>query len=231
MVPLALLQSAERLKWDDLKFCTQVFQYPIHSWFHLTEPVTFMPTEVFAFNLKTAWLQYTRQEYAVLAKGTFSDVPDKPYQHVIQYYFSLQGAARGFLWQPRQPTVPSKVPAESITAAGKSPWPRMCLTRKTNLTIAGLNPPSQAFLPSSPFSRVEPQGFMAFKLRDSALAVLFHSCQHHLGKHLAYFPEPIWVLRVTLKNFYASRKRQRWGLPGFEHLWTNSVFAWNIFLN
>lgn len=28
MVPLALLQSAERPKWDDLKFCTQIFQYP-----------------------------------------------------------------------------------------------------------------------------------------------------------------------------------------------------------
>jgi len=84
----------------------------------------------------------------------------------------------------------------------------MGLMEKTNLTTAGLNTPSW--------------GYTSFKLRETVLTVLFHSCQCSLGKHLASFPEQSSLLRVMLKNFCAPRRRLTRGPPGFERLCVNN---------
>lgn len=94
-----------------------------------------------------------------------------------------------------------------------------CQTTKSNPNIAESNLPLLAFLSSSPSSRDKPWGYMVFKQRETVLAAVFHSCQHSLGKHLAYFTEQTWLHRVTLKSSDAWRKRGlKGGLPLYE--WT-----------
>lgn len=51
-------------------------------------------TQVLGINIEIRWLKSISQEYVVLAKEKYSDVPDKKLQHTIQCHSSLQDTAR-----------------------------------------------------------------------------------------------------------------------------------------
>lgn len=177
MFLLVLLQSAERLQWDEpsSKFCTLTLHIPLCSWFFKIKLTTCCKSpQVLGTNTEIHWLKSISLWYwwngniLMYLTKNFNTPSSVIPLYRIQQEFRLFTAAETA--QNHQ---------QSSYWINEGSWQIIlatCQTTTSNPNIAELNLPLLAFLSSPPSSRDKPWGYMAFKLRETVLAALFHSC-------------------------------------------------------
>lgn len=158
-----------------LNFVHWLLHIPIHSWFFKTNFMTcctstqMLDTEIYC-------LKSISQEYVDWQNGNILMYLTKEFNtpsSVIPLY-RIQQELRLFTAAET-----AQNHQQSSYWINKGSWQGIlatCQTTKSNPNIAELNLPLLALLSSSPSSRDKPRGYMAFKLRETVLAALFHSC-------------------------------------------------------